>query len=106
MKTLKPQFSKNSYQYNLLKRNHLFAIYEQIDEGRIIAYEVIIIQNRQEGKTPSGQITEAGEYYPKTSQWGTYGWTYRHLQEAEKNTKNWKTTNQYLKSIKPENSKT
>lgn len=58
------------------------AIYERFKEGRVPHYEVIIIQSH-DGFSVAGKEVEASEFYPRSEDWGTYGWTYSTLEEVK-----------------------
>ena len=82
MKTLETNFRKNGYEYELVKRNEIAAIFAQKSEGRVIAYETIIIKFYAYTNT-GNHIIEGGEYYPTTKMWGKDGFTYHFLHQAE-----------------------
>ena len=83
MKTLPKQFNKKGFTYKQIKRVGDKAIFEQSKKDQSDrTYEVVKI-NRHNGYELGGQKIPPGEAYPSTSQWGTAGWTYRSLQEAE-----------------------
>lgn len=69
--------------YKQIKRSPRYAIYAQkrSSDDRVIAYEVIAIR-RGGGKEFRGKYILPYEMYPKTSQWGSLGWTYRHIEDA------------------------
>jgi hypothetical protein len=50
-------------------------------------FEVIIVQHLQEHRFPNGRVQEAGEWYPRSSQWGQAGWTCFTLAEAQAHAK-------------------
>lgn len=83
MKTLETNFKKNGFDYELVKRNNAAAIFAQKSEGKVIAYETIRIKIWQD-RTLRNRILEGGEYYPPTGTWGTDGFTYHFLHQAEK----------------------
>ena len=82
MKTLPTAFSKNGFDYEMVKRNTYAAIFAQKLEGGDYAYEVIRIKNR-ETRHAFGSILEGGEHYPTANNWGTDGFTYHNLELAE-----------------------
>lgn len=83
MKTLETNFKKHGYEYELVKRNTVAAIFAQKSEGRVIAYETIRIKICPE-RIIKDRILEMGEYYPSSEKWGTDGFTYHFLHQAEK----------------------
>ena len=82
MRTLATTFRKHGYDYELLKRNNVAAIFAQKSEGEVIAYETIKIK-KFDVRGIGDRILEAGEYYPSTGSWGTDGFTCRNLERAE-----------------------
>ena len=83
MKKLETNFKKNGFDYELVKRNNVSAIFAQKSEGRVIAYETIRIKIWPDRKL-NNRTLECGEYYPSTGSWGTDGFTYHFLHQAEK----------------------
>ena len=71
MKPLETQFKREGWDYRQIWREKDVAVYEY---GPAPRYELIIIQMRPDREV-FGNFAEAREAYPKTSQWGTYGWT-------------------------------
>lgn len=90
MKTLSTAFKKYGYEYELIKRNTVAAIFAQKSEDKVFAYEVIKIKIYAERKV-GNSILEAGEYYPNTESWGTDGFTYSDLEKAEEKFKQFTT---------------
>jgi hypothetical protein len=84
-KPLKKEFYRKTFTYKLLKREENKAIYEQCRDGKLMAYEVIIIR-RHNGYTLAESYIEPAETYPSDSEWGVFGWTFQKndLQAAEK----------------------
>jgi hypothetical protein len=64
-----------------LKRVRAVAIYQQAKNDQAPAFEVVIIR-RREASFAFGKDFPATEYYPHNEDWGTYGFTYRTLEEA------------------------
>lgn len=81
MKTLPTEFSKNGFNYKLIERNSVAAIYSQSSEGRINGYEVIKVKVFPEREV-MGKKVEAGEYYPGSEKWGTDAYTCGTLERA------------------------
>lgn len=74
----------NGYECKLLVRDGNIAIYEQHHPlGGLIAYEVIFIRVMDE-RTLFGRKYPRQEVYPKSSEWGQYGWTFTTLENAER----------------------
>ena len=61
-------------------RKNDFAIYKVSDTN----YEVIIIKTADPILTRLGFKTEGGEQYPRSSQWGSLGWSFIKLENAQK----------------------
>jgi hypothetical protein len=77
------EFSHSSFRYAQLKRFGDVAIYSQSKKGLPDAYEVVLIQ-RHEAFSAFGKDFPAGESYPRSTQWGSEGWTYQTLEQAER----------------------
>jgi hypothetical protein len=75
MKTIPQTFQKNGYDYTLVTRRGMTAIYEQRAAGRIAAYEVHRIKIVKPA-TVHGKSFEGGETLPTTQEWGKNGWTF------------------------------
>ena len=85
MKKLEKKFSKKGFIYTQLKRVGNKAIYSQKREendAKQLRYEVIVIKSH-DGYEIAGNKIPAGEVYPSSTQWGTLGWTFVDLQDAE-----------------------
>ncbi len=77
MKVLPLEIEKSGFGYKQVHRDGMFAVYSQHQgglRGRIIAYEVIVIQSHN-GYTIGGVEIAAAETYPSTASWGKQGWT-------------------------------
>ena len=96
MNTIPTTYSKNGWNYKLLKRTDKGAIYTQSKvqdlplDGKPAAWEVVRIRVREEKTiktTKDGQPSEytikAGEYLPHSEEWGSQGWTFVTLEGAE-----------------------
>ena len=75
MKTL-TKYKKNGIDWNVIKRINNIAVAES-QRG----YEVIIIQSHN-GRTIAGNYCEPAEYPPSNEQWGSKGWSYSLLVDA------------------------
>jgi hypothetical protein len=74
------------FEYRQLKRAGNVAIYQQTRKGRSPAfssYEVVILRPYKAWES-FGRFFPAGERYPKSEDWGLYGFTYRTIEEAER----------------------
>jgi hypothetical protein len=85
MKKVPEKFSKKGFKHVLIKREESVALYKRKSEesGHNWHYEVVIIAVH-DGTYINGNLIEAGEIYPSTSQWGMMGWTYNDINMAEK----------------------
>lgn len=79
MKILEKEIKTNGFIYKQITRNDKYAIYSQENMN----YEVIEIKLHPK-RIIFGKTYLAGEYYPITSEWGNYGWSYQTLEEARK----------------------
>ena len=75
------KFRHSSFTLTRLKRVRAVAIYQQAKSDQAPAFEVVIIR-RREASFAFGKDFPATEYYPHNEDWGTYGFTYRTLEEA------------------------
>lgn len=85
MRKLEKEITKKGFIYKQLKRVGNKAIYSQKRDDRDatqIRYEVIVIKSH-DGYEIAGNKIPAGEVYPSSTQWGTLGWTFLDLPEAE-----------------------
>jgi hypothetical protein len=48
-----------------------------------VHYEVVLIRMRREAVLPNGAVLPAAEAYPPSSSWGTRGWTFTTLADAQ-----------------------
>lgn len=83
MKPLEKTFTRNGFEFKEFWRVGCVAIYgKKKPEWRdFFTFEVVIVRD---GKawTAFGQTFEAKELYPSSEDWGTYGFTHRHLSDA------------------------
>ncbi|HMT75797.1 MAG TPA: hypothetical protein PKA77_17115 [Chitinophagaceae bacterium] len=77
MKILELQYKKNGYDHRQIFRQDDIAIYETTtpESGRVIGYEVFIIQ-KNKSRVIAGQQIAASESTPSNEQWGKSGWTH------------------------------
>jgi len=85
MKKLEKTFTKKGFIYKQINRVGNKAIYTQKrddSQSVVTRYEVIVIKSH-DGYEIAGNKIPAGEVYPSSTQWGTQGWTFVDLQDAE-----------------------
>jgi hypothetical protein len=80
LKRLPLTFRKYGHDFTQIDRTASKAIYLQTlttERGDIhVAYEIIVIRQSGTATTmPNGDILPPQELYPKTSDWGKYGWS-------------------------------
>jgi hypothetical protein len=75
MKTL-TKYKRNGIEWNIINRINNIAVAES-ERG----YEVIIVQSHN-GRTIAGNYCEPAEYPPSNEQWGSKGWSYSLLVDA------------------------
>jgi hypothetical protein len=76
-------FRYSGFTLTQLKRARNVAIYKQTKDKQSPAFEVVIIR-KVEAWTAFGKEFPATEYYPANEDWGTYGFTYRAIEDAER----------------------
>jgi hypothetical protein len=83
-KPLERHFERGEFNYNLLVRQEDVAIYSQTwracSEPRV-AFEVICIR-RHNGKEIKSQWVEPSEFYPSSTEWGKYGFSFTDKEAA------------------------
>lgn len=85
MRDIPIQYNKDGFTHTLHSKCGKVAIYEQ-RKGDFVRYEVVIL--RQYTRDIELTNTKAGDWYlPSTSEWGTYGWTYVTLEQAQEKAK-------------------
>lgn len=82
MRPLPLEFRKNTFHYKQILRNETHAVYAQIDNGDVIAYEVFKINKNREFIL-HGNVIQASESVPSNEQWGVKAWTVRTLDHAK-----------------------
>ena len=89
-KILDKEFDSRTFHFKQLKREHDIAIYEKTKEGfnkgsKILNYEVIKVLRHEGLKYPGKEALSApAEFYPSAERWGSHGFSYKSLAEAEK----------------------
>ena len=79
-KTLPKEIRRHGFRYVQLDRHDgpagKYAVYEQWTRrtNRLVAHEVIRIKNHPAGEI-MGAAFAAGESYPRSEEWGSWGWT-------------------------------
>jgi hypothetical protein len=89
MKKLPKEFEESGYTYKQIEQIDSFYIYKRTKPVKLnklktithTEYEVILPLVKKEFEV-NGYKYEAGEYYPGSSVWGTYGWTCISLARA------------------------
>jgi hypothetical protein len=71
---LATQIRHAGFDFRQILRAGDFAVFEQSKTGRVMAYEVVHIR-RHEGFAIAGRQVEPAEFYPRSEDWGTHGWT-------------------------------
>lgn len=84
-KPLPTSLKRQGYLYKQLKRKGRWAIYEQFSKKTEtkVAYEVVKI-GKHNGFSIVGLFFPPAETYPASSMWGSRGWTYSQLEDAER----------------------
>jgi hypothetical protein len=83
-KLLETQFQRGGFSYKQIAREKDVAIFEQAwrrSSEPSICWEVVIIR-RHSGKTIKGHWVEPSEFYPSSSEWGKYGFTFPNRDKA------------------------
>jgi hypothetical protein len=76
-------FGYSGFTLTQLKRAGNVAIYKQTKGKQSPAFEVVIIR-RTEAWTAFGKEFPGSEYYPVNKDWGTYGFTFSAIKDAER----------------------
>ena len=79
-------FTKNGFTHELLGREGLLCIVTRSKRGSQIHFEVVRLRERKGCTFKRGDkvLTVPNvETYPRSEDWGTYGFTYRSLEEAK-----------------------
>src|SRR6266404_3390430 len=78
---LSREFRHAGFSLTRLKRAIDVAIYRQSKNEHHPSYEVVLIR-KSEARSAFGHEFPAAEYYPRSEDWGTYGFTYRTIEGA------------------------
>ena len=84
LKKLPLEFNRAGFHWKQIARTEEKAIYSgTLKSGRVNVWEVIMVR-----KAPAGRIMGVPypprEVFPKTSDWGSYGWTFNDEERAMK----------------------
>lgn len=87
MKKIPDEYIRKPFTCTLIRREKHVALYSQTHpEGKTKRYEVVVVRTRTKDNDFTG--TKAGdEYLPSPEEWGTYGWTYTSIEDAEERVK-------------------
>jgi hypothetical protein len=89
MRTLLKEFNGRrdtaGWTFRQVKRSTKFAIFERT-RGEDVSYEVIRIRKFRKDTWAFGRLLGrvGDEYYPYSSEWGKYGWSFLSRDAAEK----------------------
>jgi hypothetical protein len=77
-------FTRDRFTHTLLQRDGAVCLVERTnhDTGSV-HWEVVRLHWERERVGPNGALFPAGERYPTGNDWGTDGWTYTSLADAE-----------------------
>ena len=76
MKPLPIKFTSKGFTHELDRRTGNIALFKRYQsDASKCHYEVIIVQSHN-GRKIGDTFLEPAEFYPSTSTWGQYGWTY------------------------------
>jgi hypothetical protein len=91
MADLPIKFTRKGSSFKQLRRSKKYAFYERTESsGTPTQYEVIVILWRKKHTWPNGNTTEAGEHYPGSEMWGTYGWSFSRASHSDPHLSAWK----------------
>jgi hypothetical protein len=77
-------FRFNDFNFRLVKRVGDVALFEKRKPTHTRAsFEVVIVQKHPAKTFPNGKYYDARESMPSSESWGTKGWTYSDLENAE-----------------------
>jgi len=86
MSTHPTQFDKAGFKHTQIAREGDVAIFRRtsLKTGAEHHETVLIRVEPRTRKLPSGTIVKAGsEKYPTSSEWGSFGWTYKNQETAQ-----------------------
>jgi len=87
-KTIQPEFTKKKFTFNLIKREGKVALFKKsrvFDGDLWVGYEVMVVNTAVRDVVMGGAITmnKGDEFLPSDSLWGTKGWSFHNLADAE-----------------------
>jgi hypothetical protein len=84
MDRLLANFKKNTYDYEFIESNNDAAIYKQSLNGKFVGYEVWKLRIAKKAtESKLGIKVNIGDIIiPSNANWGSYGWTYKKIQDA------------------------
>jgi len=80
---LSERFSKNGFDYALVKRSGDVCLYEQSKLGKVYGYETALIRTLDVKNGFLGSGITKYERYPSNEEFGKYGFSYQELDNAE-----------------------
>ena len=75
---LQTHFQRGKFNFKQIARENDLAIFEQSWRGcseTTVCWEVVVIR-RHNGKTIKGHRVKPSEFYPSSTEWGKYGFTF------------------------------
>lgn len=78
------ELRKNKYDYKLFQRGNKACIYKQMDNGKVIGYEVFLIKYTKARLMPNGDTISAHEKFPGNEDFGKTAWSCKELERAIK----------------------
>ena len=73
-------FMRGGYRHELVAREGDVCL---VERGGGAHYEIVVLRHRSAESFPNGDSLPAREGYPKTSEWGEFGWSYVSREKAE-----------------------
>ena len=82
---LQLQFSYDGFTFRLLQRAGNAALFSKAKESHSRqSFEVVVVQKHPARTFPSGKSYPDREAMPRSEDWGTFGWSYSDLEQAQK----------------------
>lgn len=76
-------FDRDGYRHRLLERTGAVCLIERTNRlTGSVHWEVVRVRPITAHVWPNGRLTEAGERYPSTAEWGACGWTFTTRDDA------------------------
>ena len=83
MKKIPDKYIRKPFTLTLIRRKRNVALYVQTcPEWVRKNYEVVLVRTRLKDNDFTG-VKAGDEYLPSPEDWGSYGWTYTNIVEAE-----------------------